>query len=63
MQTLANMTCGIGPTLGRDVKGVYAYAKTSFVLSSGKLLVGGMEHSHMPTTYYLISHNDFRSLN
>ena len=60
MQTLANMTTGVGPLLGRDVKGKYTWAKASFVASSGVLpMIGGMEDPHLPITYYLITHNDF----
>ncbi len=59
MQSLANMTTGVGPLLGHDVKGKYASAKSSFVASSGKVVVGGMTHPHMPVTYYLIANNDF----
>lgn len=59
MQNLANMTTGDGPLLGYDVKGKYAEAKRCFVLSSGKAVLGGMEHPHTPITYYLIVHNKF----
>ena len=68
MQTLANMTTGVGPLLGRDVKGKYADAKSSFILSSGVIapggvaIVGGITHPHLPVTYYLIAHNDFEKL-
>ena len=62
MQSLANMTTGVGPTLGHDVKGIYADAKSSFVASSGKLGIGGMEHPHMPATYYLIAYNNVKPL-
>lgn len=62
MQTLSNMTTGTGPMLGRDTKGKYAQAKTSFVASSGKLIIGGMTDPHMPPTYYLIARNDFKSI-
>ena len=34
--------------------GKYADAKRSFVASSGKAVIGGMEHPHMQPTYYLI---------
>lgn len=69
MQTLANMTTEVGPKLGRDVKGKYASAKTSFVGSSGKIKYGvfdlskfgGMEDPHMPITYYLIAYNNFKT--
>lgn len=57
MQSLSNMTTGIGPLLGHDVKGKYASAKASFVASSGKLVIGGMTHPHMQPTYYLIARN------
>lgn len=59
MQILANMTTGVGPTLGRDVKGKYASAKASFVASSGKLGIGGMTRPHLTITYYLIVYNNF----
>ncbi len=62
LQILANMTTSVGPTLGRDVKGKYATAKASFVASSGKVVLGGMTHPHMPQTYYLIAHNNFKDL-
>lgn len=45
--------------LGHDVKGKYASAKASFVVSGGKLVVGGMTHPHMQPTYYLIVRNNF----
>ncbi len=62
-QTLANMITGIGPTLGQNVTGKYARAKTSFVLSSGSLpikKIGGMTDPHLPITYYLIAKNNFK---
>lgn len=59
MQMLANMTTGVGPILGHDTKGKYASAKASFVASSGKVVVGGMTHPHLPITYYLIVYNNF----
>lgn len=62
LQTLANMTTGVGPLLGRDVAGVYADAKTSFVASSGKVIIGGMTHPHMPTTYYIMTYHNLESL-
>ena len=62
MQIIANMTTGVGPVLGRDVKGKYATAKTSFVASSGVVVVGGLTHPHMQPTYYLIARNDFLPL-
>ena len=62
MQSLANMTTKVGPALGHDVKGVYASAKASFVFSSGKLVVGGMEHPHLTGAYYLIVYNNFKKL-
>ncbi len=62
MQVLANMTCGVGPTLGFDVNGKYASAKTSFVFSSGKLVVGGMASPHCQESYYLIARNNFQAL-
>lgn len=62
LQTLANMTTGVGPTLGRDVAGVYADAKTAFVASSGKVVIGGMTHPHMPPTYYIMTYHDLKSL-
>ena len=39
--------------------GKYNDAKLSFVASSGKVVIGGMEHPHMQPTYYLIVRNDF----
>ena len=63
MQVLANMTCGVGPMLGYDVKGKYTDAKRSFVLSSGKIPgVGGMFCPHYQETYYLIATNNFMPL-
>ena len=62
MQMLANMTTGVGPLLGRDLTGKYNDAKLSFVASSGKVVIGGMEHPHMQPTYYLIVKNDFKTL-
>lgn len=62
MQSLSNMTTGTGPLLGHDVKGKYASAKASFVASSGKVVIGGMTHSHMQPTYYLIARSNFSSL-
>lgn len=62
MQTLANMVCGVGPMLGRDVAGRFADAKTAFVASSGKVAIGGMTHPHMQPTYYLIARNNFLPL-
>jgi hypothetical protein len=59
MQMLSNMTTKTGPLLGRDVKGKYAAAKASFVASSGKVLIGGMTHPHLPITYYWIAHKNF----
>ena len=60
LQTLANMTTDVGPLLGRDVAGVYADAKTAFVASSGKVVIGGMTHPHMPPTYYIMSYHDLK---
>lgn len=62
LQTLANMTTGVGPLLGRDVAGVYADAKTAFVASSGKVVIGGMTHPHMPPTYYIMAYHDLKSI-
>ena len=62
MQMLANMTTGVGPLLGQDLTGKYNDAKLSFIASSGKVVVGGMEHPHMQPTYYLIAENDFKAL-
>ena len=46
--------------LGLDLKGRYATARQQFALASGQIQVagvgpGGMEHPHMPGTYYLIT--------
>ena len=62
MQVLANMTCGVGPTLGFNVNGKYASAKTSFVAKSGTLGVGGMKSPHCQESYYLIARNNFKPL-
>ena len=62
MQTLANMVTSVGPLLGRDVAGRFADAKTAFVASSGKVVIGGMTHPHMQPTYYLIVKNNFLPL-
>ena len=62
MQILSNMTTGVGPLLGQDLTGKYNDAKLSFVASSGKVVIGGMEHPHMQATYYLIVKNDFKTL-
>lgn len=62
MQSLANMTTGLGPLLGHAISGKYATAKNSFIASSGKVLVGGLAHPHMQPTYYLIAHNNFLPL-
>ena len=59
MQMLSNMTTGVGPLLGHDISGKYNDAKLSFIASSGKVVIGGMEHPHMQPTYYLIAKNDF----
>jgi hypothetical protein len=60
MQDLANLTTGTcAHLLGHDVKGKYATAKASFVASSGKVVVGGMEDPHLPITYYLLARNNF----
>ena len=61
MQVLCNMTTEVGPKLGHNVSGKYARAKASFVASSGKVIIGGMTDPHLPITYYLIVHNNFRS--
>lgn len=58
MQVLANMTTSVGPILGRDVSGKYAWAKSSFVMSSGKLIMGGITDPHLPITYYLIANGN-----
>ena len=62
MQMLSNMTTGVGPLLGHDISGKYNDAKLSFIASSGKVVIGGMEHPHMQPTYYLIARNDFLTL-
>lgn len=46
--------------LGLDLKGRYANVRQQFALASGQIQVagvgpGGMEHPHMPGTYYLIA--------
>jgi hypothetical protein len=46
--------------LGLDLKGKYSNARQQFALASGQIQVagigpGGMEHPHMPGTYYLIT--------
>ena len=48
--------------IGIDLKGRYSEARRNFILASGYLpiagsLTGGMEHPHMPCTYYLITNN------
>ena len=71
MRDLANLatdSCSHLPVppytnIGHDVKGRYALAKGSFLLSSGRIGIpklGGMTDPHLPITYYLIVHNDFR---
>lgn len=45
--------------LGLDLKGKYSTVRQEFALASGKIQVagvgpGGMEHPHMPGTYYMI---------
>ena len=62
MQSLANMTTGVGPLLGHAISGKYATAKNSFIASSGKVVVGGLAHPHMQPTYYLIARNNFLPL-
>ena len=62
MQMLANMTTGVGDLLGYSLGTKYNDAKLSFVASSGKAIVGGMEHPHMQPTYYLIVRNDFKTI-
>lgn len=62
MQNLANMASKIKPKTGYDTRGKYLEAKRSFILSSGELLIGGMEHPHMQPTYYLIAYNNFKKL-
>ena len=63
MQVLSNLTTGdTDELLGEKLSGKYNDAKLSFIASSGKVLVGGMEHPHMQATYYLIARNDFATL-
>ena len=62
MQMLSNMTTGVGDLLGYTLGTKYNDAKLSFVASSGKAVVGGMEHPHMQPTYYLIVRNNFAAL-
>ena len=62
MQMLSNMTTGVGDLLGYTLGTKYNDAKLSFVASSGKVGVGGMEHPHMQPTYYLITRNNFLTL-
>ena len=62
MQMLSNMTTGVGDLLGYTLGTKYNDAKLSFVASSGKVVIGGMEHPHMQPTYYLIARNNFLSL-
>ena len=62
MQMLSNMTTGVGDLLGYTLGTKYNDAKLSFIASSGKAVVGGMEHPHMQPTYYLIARNNFLSL-
>ena len=62
MQMLANMTTGVGDLLGYSLGTKYNDAKLSFIASSGKAVVGGMEHPHMQPTYYLIVRNDFKTI-
>ena len=62
MQMLANMTTGVGDLLGYTLGTKYNDAKLSFIASSGKAIVGGMEHPHMQPTYYLIVRNDFKTI-
>ena len=69
MQMLANLATGEGPELGRSLTGKYAAAKTSFILSSGRIKkdkldltkIGGLTDPHLPITYYLIAHNNFKN--
>ena len=74
MQILANMTTkkkteinDHSNVLGRDVKGKYADAKESFIISSGEipgfkqLKIGGLADPHLQITYYLIAYNTFVS--
>jgi len=63
-QTIANMASKKGPMIGRDMSGKYNKAKWKFIFSSGAFpIIGGMEHPHMPLTYYLIARNNFKDLN
>ena len=63
MQVLSNLTTGnTDELLGDKLNGKYNDAKLSFIASSGKVFVGGMEHPHMQPTYYLIAENDFLKL-
>ena len=63
MQVLSNLTTGnTDELLGEKLSGKYNDAKLSFIASSGKVVVGGMEHPHMQPTYYLIARNDFEAL-
>ena len=62
MQNLANMASKIEPKTGYDTRGKYFEAKKSFILSSGELCIGGMEHPHMQPTYYLIAYNNFKKI-
>ena len=62
MQMLSNMTTGVGDLLGYTLGTKYNDAKLSFIASSGKVGVGGMEHPHMQPTYYLIVRNNFLTL-
>ena len=62
MQMLSNMTTGVGDLLGYTLGTKYNDAKLSFIASSGKVVVGGMEHPHMQPTYYLIARNNFQTL-
>ncbi len=66
MQDLANAAGGAyGDGLLNSLKaagvyiglagGKYETAKGSFIASSGKVVIGGMEHPHMQPTYYLIA--------
>ncbi|MBE6753581.1 MAG: VWA domain-containing protein [Ruminococcaceae bacterium] len=49
---------GITTWLGIDLKGVYSTARRTFILASGEIpFHGGMEHPHIPGSYYLISSN------
>ncbi len=50
---------GVADWLGLDLKGKYANVRQQFALASGQIQVagvgpGGMEHPHMPGTYYMI---------